>query len=388
MRNGYKIYDTDTHIAPSIETLTNYLDPEIRLRLPELEQYKRLVTFEASGQSIDNPTRHVFRPGVVRYQRILGDAGPPEKPVVNYGKFQGSRHPSHGTDDYDVEARLKDMDEEGVDVCLMVPGPGAGSGFQILNDPQLEMGFIRAYHRYVNDFCSKAPDRLKALMLVSGNDVAGSVEELQAWGPSRWSAGAWPFPGMERPLDHPEMEPIWAAMEELDMAVVNHSLAWDPPFWPGYRDVWDNLFIGRAAAHPWGAMRAVASFIGSGIMDRYPKIRLAILESGCGWIPFWARRLEEQADYVGSTAPLSHKVGDYFTSGRFFSSIQMHEGEDMIKMVREFMGEGVLMYASDYPHPESHFPGSVDEVMKWQSISGEVANKLFWGNAVKLYGNP
>ena len=66
----------------------------------------------------------------------------------------------------------------------------------------------------------------------------------------------------------------------------------------------------------------------------------------------------------------------------------MHEGEDMIKMVREFMGEGVLMYASDYPHPESHFPDSVDEVMKWQSISGEAANKLFWGNAVKLYGNP
>lgn len=386
MRNGYKVYDSDTHIQPSLETIEPYLDPDIRARLPELEQYLVSVTYESSGLAIENPTRHVVRPGVVRYRRILGQAGPPEKPVTNYGKFQGTRHPSRGTADYDVEARLRDMDEEGVDVCLMVPN--VPMGLQIMDDPALEMGFIRAYNRYFEDFCSKAPDRLKALMVVTGRDVPGSVAELKKWSKARWAVGAWPFPGMEMPMDHPDMEPIWKAMEEEGLAIVNHSLAWDPPFWPGYRDVWDNLFIGRAGAHPWGAMRALASFIGSGIMDRYPSIRLAILESGCGWLPFWARRLEDQADYVGTTAPLQHKVGEYFTNGRFFSSIEMHEGEDMIKMVRDFLGEDVLMYASDYPHPESRFPDSVDSVLAWESLSGEAAEKVMWKNAVRLYGEP
>ena len=64
--------------------------------------------------------------------------------------------------------------------------------------------------------------------------------------------------------------------------------------YPGYRDLWDNPFIGRTASHPWGAMRAVSAFFGAGIMDRYPNIRYCILESGFGWLPFWGARMDDQ----------------------------------------------------------------------------------------------
>ena len=77
-------------------------------------------------------------------------------------------------------------------------------------------------------------------------------------------------------------------MEETGIAVVHYSLTWDPPYFPGYRDLDDNLFLGRLCAHPWGGMKAVGSFIASGIMDRFPTIRFGILECGCGWLPFWA----------------------------------------------------------------------------------------------------
>jgi len=380
MKNGYKIWDSDTHIQPSIETVEPYYDPSLRKRLPELEQYK------APGSPRNGPGRHTYTVGKVNYKRILGQAGPPEVPVVNAGKFQGTRLPTEGSADDAADLRIKDMNDEGVDVHTMVPG--VPMGVSLLGEPELEMGLIRAFNRYADDFCGQYPDRLKGLMVVTGNAVEESVLEIKKWGKSKWAVGAWPFPGIDRPLDHPDMEPIWQAMNEEGMAVVHHSLAWDPPYFPGYKDLWDNVFLGRGLSHPWGAMRAIGSFIGGGTMDRYENLRFAVLESGCGWLPYMARRYDDQKEYLGATAELKYKISEYMTGGRFFASIEMAEGEDMIKMVMDFMGDDMLMYASDYPHPECMFPNSPDHALAWDTLGKERMQKMMWDNAVKLYGNP
>jgi predicted TIM-barrel fold metal-dependent hydrolase len=65
----------------------------------------------------------------------------------------------------------------------------------------------------------------------------------------------------------------------------------------------------------------------------------------------------------------------------------MSEGQDMIEMVIKFLGEDVLMYASDYPHFECRFPNSVDYFLKW-TLDDELRRKLFWENPVRFYGEP
>ena len=90
--------------------------------------------------------------------------------------------------------------------------------------------------------------------MATGNAVEDSVQEIKQWGRSPWAVGVWPFPGMDRPLDHPDMEPIWRAIEEEGLAVIHHSLAWDPPYFPGYRDLWDNLFLGREKTRRFGVV--------------------------------------------------------------------------------------------------------------------------------------
>jgi ferredoxin len=87
--------------------------------------------------------------------------------------------------------------------------------------------------------------------------------------------------------------------------------------------------------------------------------------------------------YGGS--PLKHRPSDYLTSGRFFSSIEMHEGEDMFNSVTSFLGDDVLMYASDYPHAECHFPHSVEHVLGWARLKPETRQKLLWDNAARFY---
>ena len=63
-------------------------------------------------------------------------------------------------------------------------------------------------------------------------------------------------------------------------------------------------------------------------------IRYCILESGFGWLPFWAR-VDDQSIHMSYALPenLAHKPSEYMTSGRFFASLVIHEGEKMAGMV-------------------------------------------------------
>jgi predicted TIM-barrel fold metal-dependent hydrolase len=273
------------------------------------------------------------------------------------------------------------MDAEGQDVHMMVPGGG-----QEHADPWVEAEFMRVNNRYLNDFCGTDPHRLKSLIGVTPRNLAASVEEIRRWRDCQWAVGIQPRLPLDYPIDHPDLEPLWQAADEAGMAVVHHSFSAGHP---GYRDLWDNPFLGRLASHPWGAMRATAAFLGAGIFDRYPNLRFCVLESGFGWLPFWARRMDDQAEYMGYVPEhLQHKLSEYVTGGRFFAAIVLHEGEAMTRLVMDALGDHLLMFGSDYPHAESRFPDSVDTVLAWDSLGADRLRKLLWDNAVRCFGEP
>ena len=378
MRNGLHVYDTDTHVNPAAEVLDRYVDPSFRPRLADLAPYRL-----PAGQPVAGVQLHNYRVGTKAYPRILGEAGPHATFTGRGTTWKGTKQPRPGVQDDQAENRVQDMDDEGADVHLLIPT--AWLSVVGLDDVELEVGLIRAYHRHMADFCGQFPSRLKTMVVVSTRAVDEAIREIRQWGTSKWAVAVMPLLGKDRPVDHPDLEPIWQAAQEYDLAVMHHSFTWNPPYFPGYQDLWDNIFLGRLASHPWGGMRFVAAFIGAGIMDRYPDLRMGILECGFGWLPFWARRMNEQAGYVGGVAPLKHAPSEYLTSGRFFCSIEWHEGEDMFNYVTSFLGDDVLMYASDYPHGECQFPNSVDNVLRWSSLKPDTQRKLLWDNARRFY---
>jgi predicted TIM-barrel fold metal-dependent hydrolase len=232
----------------------------------------------------------------------------------------GSRLPTVFTEDDLIDTRIAEMDEEGIDIELMVPSPFTGH-----QDPAVDLEFMKALHRYLDDVCSRHPGRLKSILQVSGRDVEGSVQEMRHWAESDWAVALQVDLPLGYPLDHPDLEPIWAEASAQGLCLVPHSSS---SGYPGERDLWDNPFLGRSASHPWGAMRAMAAFFGAGIMDRHPNLRFAILESGFGWLPFWGKRLDDQVHYMGYVAEdLQHSIWEYLTGGRFFAGIVLHEGE-------------------------------------------------------------
>jgi predicted TIM-barrel fold metal-dependent hydrolase len=235
------------------------------------------------------------------------------------------------------------------------------------------------------DYCSTYPDRLGGVVLVSARNIEASVAEIRRCADQHWAWAIFPYVPAGMPLDHPDLEPLWAAAAEYNFSIVLHTFTAMPPYAPGGLDTWDNLFLQRSAAHPWCGMRNMASLIGSGVMDRYDNLRIGVLEAGHGWLPHWVQRLDEHAHSTASALPaLKRLPGEYIRSGRYFQSIEIPEGEVLTNVVADFVGDDVLMFATDYPHGESWFPKAVDAVEAWE-VSPERRSKLYWDNAVRFY---
>ncbi len=375
-RNGFKIFDSDTHTGPFVDILEPYLGDAEKASLADWEEYK----------TAHKRTGHVtYTKGVRSYRRRLGTAKAEETPGTYMAGFTGAhrKDPSPLVDD-DPAERIADMDLEGTDVNLTLPSGWFGT-WTTGDDIGLEIGMYRAYHRWMEDYCSPYPERIGGVILVSARDIEGSLAEIKRWGKSRWAWGVLVYAPAGMPLDHPDIEPVWAAAADHDLAVTLHTFTVMPPYAPGGLDNWENLWLQRSAAHPWCGMRNMAALIGCGVMDRYPSLRIGTLEAGHGWLPFWVARLDEHAETITAALPeLKQKPSEYVMSGRYFQSIEIPEGERMTNAVMDLLGDDVLMYASDYPHGESWFPVSVETVLGWE-MTEERKRKLFWDNAVRLY---
>jgi predicted TIM-barrel fold metal-dependent hydrolase len=184
------------------------------------------------------------------------------------------------------------------------------------------------------------------------------------------------------PVDDPSLVPIFEAMNEADLPILHHSFFYEPPYFPGYRDIWGNLAIARAAAHPWGAQRLLAYVVLSGMLDRYPNLRIGFAECSAGWIGGWLNRLENQAAYLAGTLPETMlRPLEYARDGRIFCGVELDEGEAMAKSVIDIVGDGVLMYSSDYPHGGCRFPRSTDVVLGWSGLGETSLRRIFSENA-------
>lgn len=375
-KDGYKIFDSDTHVGPTMNVIDEFLSDVERKKLDGWAEFK----------SVNKKGDITYNRGQRRYRRKLGTAKADENPGGYMTGFTGVAKKRAVSPLVDANAgeRIKDMDFEGVDVNLTLPSGWWGT-WTSTDDVALEAAMYRAYHRWMEAYCGQFPDRLGGVILACGRDIKSAVEEIHRWGKSRWAWGVLPYAPYGMPLDHPDFEPVWAAAAEHDLAVTLHTFTVMPPYAPGGTDNWENLFLQRSASHPWCGMRNMASLIGSGLMDRYPKLRIGTLEAGHGWLPFWMARIDEHARTIRSEIPdLKMMPSEYVLSGRYFQSIEIPEGLKLTNTVIDLVGEDVLMYASDYPHGESHFPESVDLVLEWDMPRAR-KNKLFWDNALKLY---
>lgn len=393
MRDQMTVIDTDTHVWPSVEVLKRYADSKLLGRWDaELARYERKVELPLTYGDPDGPwTNLSIEPR--GYLREIGEKSLLDEELgaggraALEGKIRGlvitEDSPTAGVGHDNAAGRLADMDREGVDVHLLIPGTWPQSVTVCPTD--VAVGLYEAYARYMTDFCSAAPHRLKSLLLVTGCDVEWSARHIAANADGPAVSGVMLSLAEGMPIDDPDLEPIWAAMAEADLPLLHHSFFYEPPYFPGYRDVWDNIVVARTAAHPWGAQLRLAYLLLSGVFDRYPNLRVGFSETGCGWLPEWLLRLDGQSKHLKSKGPaLAMAPSDYARAGHVFCGIEFYEGDKIFDHVTNVLGDEVLMYQSDFPHAQCRFPDSPGVALAWDIPDQGQREKLFSGNASRF----
>jgi predicted TIM-barrel fold metal-dependent hydrolase len=394
MRQGFRVIDADTHVNPSLDVLLSYADPDLQAHLDELKPYMiRVQPRPGQGNAENLEAVSMLSISPVRYQRVAG-AKPGSSPDGGgeRGFLTGRTHmvtsqpiAVRAAED-NAKGRLEDMDTEGRDIDFIIPGTWAYGAPALA--PHLMRGLYRAYHRYMAAYCSADSRRLKSMILAPGSDPAWAAQAIREHAAEAWVAAIWPLVPEGIPVDDPDLDPIWAAANEAHLPIMYHGFTIETPYFPGYRDIWDNPAMGRCAGQTWGGQRFLSFMLMSGILDRYPNLRVGTLECGHGWLPHWLLRLTRQIDYVRGSVPdsLKYTPVEYAQMGRVFCGIDFSEGVDMTKAVTGLIGDHVLMYQSDYPHPETVFPEHADTVIAWQQELGEPGmNKLMWENATRFF---
>ncbi len=394
MRQGFRVIDSDTHVNPSLDVLLRYADQALRERLDDLKPYMLTVKprpGQGDAEDLEETTILSIKP--VRYQRVAGgksgsspDAGGDRGFLSGRTHMAASQPIAVRAAEDNAQGRLQDMDTEGRDIDFIIPGTWAYGAPALA--PHLVQGLYGAYHRYMADYCAADPRRLKSMILAPANDPAWGAQAIREHAHEEWVAAVWPLLPEGLPIDDPDLDPIWSAANDANLPIMYHGFTIETPYFPGYRDVWDNPAMGRCAGQTWGGQRFLSFMLMGGMLDRYPNLRVGTMECGHGWLPHWLRRLTRQIDYVrGSVAPtIKHTPVEYAQMGRVFCGIDFSEGVDMTKAVIDLMGDHVLMYQSDYPHPETVFPEHADTVLAWGHELGEAGlNKLMWDNAARFF---
>jgi predicted TIM-barrel fold metal-dependent hydrolase len=130
-------------------------------------------------------------------------------------------------------------------------------------------------------------------------------------------------------------------------------------------------------------MMATASFCAGGILERHPNLRVAFLEGNCSWVPFLLWRLDEHWELWGDVyAPdLKMPPSEYYKR-QCFASVEADE--ELARYVIDYMGNNRLVFSTDFPHPDSKWPGAVERFLELP-IADEDKKMILWDNCAQFY---
>jgi predicted TIM-barrel fold metal-dependent hydrolase len=386
----FPVFDADNHMYETREALTKHLPDEYAgvIRYVEVNGRTKIAVKNRISDYIPNPTfDRVAAPGAQEeYFREGNPEGKSRREIMGRAidAVPAFREPG---------ARLELMDELGIDRALMWPTLASLVEERLRDDPDATHAVIHALNRWMHEqWTFDYEHRIFAVPVVTLPIVEEAVRELE-WVLARGArivlVRPAPVPGLRGPRSFalPEFDPFWTRVQEADVVVGMHAS--DSGYqryvneWEGVRDDEFTPFRGGSAfAAIIGRQHrpivdTVASAIGHGLCSRFPKLKIAPVENGSGWV-----------------RPLIHDMGEaYAFNPRLFPedpvavfkrNIFVHPfHEEDPKGLVALLGVDNVLFGSDYPHPE----GLADPISFVDELDGlppdDIA-KVMGGNLSRL----
>lgn len=336
MRNGMPIIDADGHAVD--------FDAVYRERLPA-EYRKRMSIFP-----LDDFDR--WQNGMIAWQ--------PKNAAQN----------------------LADNDRQGIDLQIIYPTRGLS--LSRVRETDYAIAAARTYNDWLYDWCSIDRKRLKGVALVPLHvDVKAAIAEMERAVSKLGAVGVMVNTyDRNRHVAHPDFWPFYEECARQGVAVAFHASGSDTLDPLCHFETFLQI---HTLSHAPEQLIACTAVMYSGLLEKCRDLRVAFLEAGIGWVPFWMEHMDEEYERRPFDAPLlTAKPSEYMAGGRVYVSCEPEE--KMLRYVPEFFPEDNILFASDYPHWDALFPGSVSTLADRSDIPDALKRKIFFGNPQAFYG--
>jgi predicted TIM-barrel fold metal-dependent hydrolase len=319
------------------------------------------------------------------------------------GTPDGYVDPAVGEDaQWDPHKRLRDLETQGVVAETLFPnGLAFGDG---VRDPALIRAANMAYNRWIVDFCSAAPGRLVGQAAVSFDDIELAVRDIH-WAKENGLGGV-VMPGLY-PGDtfffDPALDPIWAACQETGLPVSQHGGSGTPDYQPpGFAAI-----MTLALEHAFYSGRSLGQFIIGGVFERFPDLRLVLVETEAWWIAPVIEHLDQRARvgddwtefaaFMGESGGFKRLASEYWQSNCYAGVSPFHPAQIPFESLGadaprgpEFRVTGSnVMFGVDYPHYESIYPEVREQVVALAAadhVTPDDVDRILLRNAAEVYG--
>jgi predicted TIM-barrel fold metal-dependent hydrolase len=395
----FPVFDADNHLYETRESFTRHLPERYKGAIDYVDLHGRtkIMIRGTVSEYIPNPTFEVVaRPGA--QEEYFRDGNPEGK---SYREIIGE--PMRAIPAFREPApRLELMNELGVDRALMFPTLASLLEERLRDEPELTHATIHALNEWLyEEWTFNYQDRIFATPVITLPIVERALEELE-WVLERGAKTVLirpaPVPGYRgsRSFGYSEFDPFWKAVEEADILVSMHSSD------SGYTR-YQNDWIGRTdemlpfRLDPFRAISVgkrpmedtMTAFLCHGVFSRFPKLRVASIESGGDWV---AGFLEHVADtYKKMPHAFEEDPVEQFKSHVWISPFH----EDNLARLIDTIGADHVLFGSDFPHPEGlaepcsyaeHLPPGVSEDDLRQIMGGNLAGIMKVDAAVAAAG--
>ena len=360
------VISADSHMMEPADLWTSRLDAKYKDHAPRV-----VKNTEHSGYIFVAPGIHPF---LVASGFARGLSGEELKEHMGKG-YEAAR-----ASGWDPAERIKDQDVDGVQAEVIYTTLGMAL-FQ-LADADLQRACFRVYNDWVAEFASYNPKRLYPIGLISLEDIQYGAKELERCAKMGMKgAMIWGSPPTDKPFFSREYDPFWQAASELRMPVSLHVLSGKAKESQISRDY---ITATSVIAHH-EVQRSLAVLIFGGVLERFPRLQIVSAENDVGWLPYYIYRMDHLYEKFGAMdrEPIPRKPSEY-VHRQVWATFQ---NDPLGAANLKFFGEDQYMWASDFPHSDSTWPNSLKVIGEnFAGVAPEVAHKIVYQNAAKLYG--
>ncbi len=303
----------------------------------------------------------------------------------------------------DPDLRVKDQDRDGVQGEVLYGVLGATSR---LSDPEAAVEVMRVYNEWLADFCSAKPGRFAGLASIPNNPIEASIAEVKRVAKRGVLRGIDIANASDlKPLWDPYWRPLWEVINDTGLPLHFHTIGGYTPdhvrmiqmigadptraTLPGAPEV--ELSVARSAfaasitAFQINMANILTSMIFGGVLERYPRMRLVLGESGIGWIPYVLWRMDSEWEDQFKDLTLTMAPGGYWKR----QCRATYQTDPVgVKLIDE-LGADNVMWGSDFPHPDGIWPDSQEYLERELGhLPAATRRKIQCENAAKLYGFP